>query len=96
MVLMPTPLRVARGAERRWPAVDQDLAGVAPAGAAQDLHERRLPCPVLPEQGVHFTAPQLEAHVVERDDAGEDLADAAHLEHRGNILIAHGGSTVSS
>jgi hypothetical protein len=75
-------LGLARRVERHGAAVEQDLSRIAPAGAAQDLHQRRLAGAVLAEQDVHLARTQLEAHIVEGDDARVAFADAAHLQER--------------
>ena len=71
-------------------AVDADLARVFTVGAAEDLHQRRLAGAVLAEQHVHVAGVQRQIDFVERQHAGERLADAAHLEHRRRPACAHG------
>ena len=49
---------------RRLPRVvaeDGDLSAVAPAVALEDLHRRRLPGPVRPEEPEHLALGDLEA-----------------------------------
>src|SRR5207237_3736828 len=48
--------------------------------AGRDLHARGLPVRVLTRQRVDFRRVQVEVDAVERADAGEALADAAHPE----------------
>ena len=68
-------------------AVDQDLALVRPVEAVEDVHQRRLPGPVLAQQRVHLALAQVEVDVVVRDDAREPLGDAAKFENR--PLVRH-------
>ena len=74
--------RVARAADLHRPAVDPNVAGVLAVCAAEDLHQRRLPGAVFAEQHVDVARLQRQVDAVERDDAGERLADAPHLEDR--------------
>ena len=67
--------------------VEDDLAGIFGHRPAQDLDQGRLPGAVLAEQDVHLTPHELQRDVVERDDARELLADAAHLQDR--RLLVH-------
>lgn len=50
--------RVARARDVHGLAADANLAAVFPIGAAENLHQRRLPGAVLAEQHVHFAAVQ--------------------------------------
>ena len=61
-----------------------DLARVGANGSAQDLHERGLPRPVLPEEDVHLALPHLQRDAVEGHDTGEGLADALHAQGHGS------------
>jgi hypothetical protein len=61
-------------------AAEEDLALVGLEQPVEDVHERRLPRPVLPEQGVHLTATQVEVDAVVRDERAEALGDALQLE----------------
>ena len=61
-------------------AVQQHLAGVAPHGAADDLHQRGLAGAVLAEHHVDFAGAHVQLDVVQRQHPGEALGDAAHLE----------------
>ena len=70
--------RVARRVKLDRPAAYLDLPLVGPVEAREDVHQRRLAGPVLPEERVHLAARDLERDVVVRDDAGEALRDAAH------------------
>ena len=56
--------------------------------AVEDLHEGRLARAVLAEQGVDATRSEADAHVVERDDARERLAQPERLK-RGWSLRHH-------
>src|SRR5262249_3539161 len=73
-------LRVARRVDGDGAPVDLDRARVAPVGAAEDLHQRRLAGAVFTEQDVHFARVEIEADAVERDDARKRLPDAPHRE----------------
>jgi LacI family transcriptional regulator len=87
----PGELSLPRGVERHRPAVEQDLSGIARAGTAQDLHQRRFAGAVLAEQHVHLARAQLEAHVIEGDDARVAFADAPHQQQRRlGSGLAHG------
>ena len=82
---------IARRVEAHGLAVQEDLSGIGPIEPVEDVHQRRLAGAVLAEQRVHLTAPDVEADVVVRYDAGELLANSPHLEdallnHRGSIL----------
>ena len=74
------PVRIARAGDLHQLAVQPDLARVPGLGAAQDLHERRLAGAVLAQQDVHLARAHLQVHPVQRDHAGEALADALHLQ----------------
>ena len=71
-----------RAADVHRLAIEADLAGILAVGAAENFHQRRLAGAVLAEQHVDVAGVERQVDVVERDDAGERLADAAHLEHR--------------
>ena len=49
------------------------VAGVGLVIAGEDLDQRRLPRSVLPDESVHLTGGDVDAHVVERDLASEGL-----------------------
>src|SRR5882724_1088799 len=70
----------ARAGAAHLLAAQPDLALVRAVDSGQDLHERGLPGPVLTRQRVDFRRVQVEVDAVERADAGEALADAAHPE----------------
>jgi hypothetical protein len=79
---MPSPIAsegdVKRTASRR--------RGSLPRRAVEpvdDVHERRLAGPVLAQERVHLTAPQLEVDASLACQRAEALGDAAELEHRG-------------
>lgn len=60
--------------------VDEDLSFVFLVVAVEDLHERRFARAVLPDQSPHLAFGDGEAHVVERLDARERLADMTHFK----------------
>ena len=71
---------VGRIVDRDGRAIEEDLAGVGRGQSVQDVHERGLAGPVLAEQGVDLTRPDLEVDRVVRDHARIALGDAAHLQ----------------
>src|SRR3990172_10661649 len=62
------------------PTGDADLTGIGPAQAVDDAHERRLACPVLPEESVDLPAANVEVDAVVGEEVPESLGDAAQLE----------------
>jgi hypothetical protein len=82
-------LRVARRAQRRRRAIDDDRALVAAVRmhAREQFDQRRLAGAVFTAERVDFAGAQREADTVERGHAAEALDDAARLEDRGR---AHG------
>ncbi len=60
--------------------VEQNLAGVPPHGAAEDLHQRRLARAIFAEQDVHLTGTHLERGVAQCLDSRIAFADASHLQ----------------
>ena len=60
--------------------VDEDLSFVFLVVAVEDLHERRFARAVFPDQSPHLAFGDGEAHVVERLDARERLADMTHFK----------------
>ena len=74
--------RVARRMELDEAAGDLDLAFVRPVEAGEDVHQRRLPGAVLPEERVDLSRRDVERHVVVREDPREPLRDAAHRHGR--------------
>ena len=62
-------------------AIDLHRAAVACDGAAQDLHQGRLAGAILTNQRDDLTGADAQADVIERDDAGESLADSLHLQY---------------
>src|SRR5262249_57962393 len=70
---------------RAPPPADQNLAGVFPVRAAEDLHQRRFARAVLAEQHVDVAGLERQIDAVERDHAGKRLADTAHLERNHSI-----------
>ena len=87
LVHHPDPLldRVAGRVHHDRLAADPDLPLVRRVEPVEDVHQRRLAGAVLAEQRVHLAAPQVEVDRVVRDDAGEALGDAAHLEDGGLV-----------
>ncbi len=67
----PGLLGFARIAEGYLLAVQQDAPGVGLVDPAQDLHQRGLARPVLPDQGVHLPPAKLEADLLQGPDPGE-------------------------
>jgi hypothetical protein len=62
--------------------VEEDLAGIAAHGTAEDLHQGGFAGAVLAQKCVHFARPYIQRGVSQRLDAGVLLADAAHLQQR--------------
>jgi hypothetical protein len=79
----PEPDRLARRADADRLAAEADLALVGLMEPVEDVHERRLARPVLPEQGVHLALAQVEVDAVVRDQRAEALGDALELEGQG-------------
>ena len=61
---------------------EDDRAGIRLRCAGRDVHQRRLASAVLAEKRVHLAGHDVERDIVERGDAVEVLADAAHGERR--------------
>ena len=72
--------RLARRVDVHRLAAEEDLALVGLQQPVEDVHERRLARPVLPEQGVHLAAAHVEIDAVVRDQRAEALGDALQLE----------------
>ncbi len=81
------PDGVLRRVERDGLASDEDLAFVGPVEPVEDVHQRRLAGPVLPQQRVHLPAAEVEIDVVVGDDARKALRDPAELEDP--VLVRH-------
>src|SRR5208337_1473532 len=73
-------LRGARVSEPHFCAVDQHLAGVRLHHARENVHQRRLPGPVLAEQRMDLAAIEIEVDPAERLDPTEAFDDPAHGE----------------
>jgi hypothetical protein len=71
-----------RTAEDDVPTVDFDRAGTGQDGAGEQLHERRLARAVLADERMHLAPAQLDGYVVECDDTGISLRDAAKRRER--------------
>jgi hypothetical protein len=56
----------------------------------EDVHERGLPRTVLPEEGVHLTATDIEVDAVVRGERAEALGDALQLEGERGALLGQG------
>jgi len=70
------------GVERPGYTIDHDLAGGRLVEPVEDVHQRRLPGPVLTEQRVDGPPLDGQVHVVVRDDTRESLRDPPHLDCR--------------
>ena len=75
-------LRLLRRGELDGLAVEQDLAGILPVIAGQDLDQGRLAGAVLADQRMNLARLDLERGRAQRRDAGEALVDAVHGEKR--------------
>ena len=76
----PRVERVARGREVDGLPKEPDLALVGPVEPGEDVGQRRFARAVLAQQGVHLAGGRLEVDVVVRNDCGEALGDAPHLD----------------
>ena len=63
-------------------AVELDCAGVGAVRARQNLEQRRFSRAVLAEQRMDLGVTHFEMDVLQRQHAGEALADPGHLEDR--------------
>ncbi|ADI10120.1 hypothetical protein SBI_07000 [Streptomyces bingchenggensis BCW-1] len=79
----PEPFGVLGAVDAHRGAVDEDAAAVGAVGAGEHLDQRALARTVLAQQDVHLAAAQIEVDAVERDHAGEGLADALHAQQLG-------------
>ena len=78
----PRVERVAWRMELHRPAVEEDLAGVRPVQAGEDVRERALAGPVLAQQRMHLAGGGREVHLVVRKHSRKALDDPAHLDRR--------------
>ena len=69
---------------RHVPARDAERSRVCPLGAGDDLDERRLARPVLPDERVDLAGPDVEGHPLQGADGAERLGDGEGLEQRGH------------
>ncbi len=69
-------------------ALEDDRAAVGRRRARGDVHQRRLPGAVLPEESVHLAREHVERHIRERRDRVVVLGDAVHRQRR--MPRAHG------
>jgi hypothetical protein len=79
---MPMPRSIARDGRGDLGrlSVHADLALVRAVQPVEDRHQRRLAGPVLAQQGVNLTLPQIEVDPVVRDDRTEPLGYSAEFE----------------
>ena len=68
------------GVNRDRPAVEKDASGVGRVHPAENLHQRALAGPVLPDDGEYLAPCEYEINLVQRTDARELLRDAVDLE----------------
>ena len=68
-------------------AAEANFTAIGCFNARQDLDQGRLPCPILPHQGMHFTGKESDSDILERNDTRKPLVDALHLE---DWLLRHG------
>ena len=61
-------------------AVDQNFALVGHVHAGQNLDQRRFAGAIVAKQAMDFAGPDVEGHVLERDDRAEILADRLELD----------------
>ena len=80
----PEIARRDRGEGRIAGLVDEDRPFVGRVVAGDDLDQRGLAGPVLPEEGQHRATDGVEVHAMEDLDAAEGLADALRLEGEGH------------
>ncbi len=74
------------------PAVQVDLAALGRIDAREDLDQGRLAGAVLAEQRVHLAALDLEVDGVERERAGEALAEPVKSRAAASALPSQRGS----
>ena len=79
----PAVRRLARCAWRPGSAVELHRSFVRRIDPREDLHQRRLPRAVLPDDAEHLARPALEADVVERQDAREAPRQTLDAEPQG-------------
>jgi hypothetical protein len=84
------PDRLARRADVHRLAAEEHLALVGLVQPVEDVHERGLPRTVLPEEGVHLTATDIEVDAVVRGECAEALGDALQLEGERGALLGQG------
>ena len=72
--------RVQRRADHQRLAGKADLAAVGRVDAGDDLHQRGLARAVLAHQRMDRPRPDPQLHIVQRDNAGEFLADVVHFQ----------------
>jgi len=73
--------------EMSLPAIHPDLAGVGLLSTGHDFDERRLARAVLAEETMHFAAAQIEARLIQRDDAGVALGNLAKGQNRVRVRM---------
>ena len=84
---------LARGTEDVGDAVDDDVPGVGPVDAGEDLAERGLAGAVFAHEAVALAAAEAEGDVGQRGDAAEGLGDGAETDEIGGGF-AHGRGKV--
>ncbi len=77
-------------------ALVNNCAAIRMVKPGEDFYQGGLARAVVANQGKYFSLTELNAHVYERRDGAEGLADMAHLEddrsvqfESGNILLVH-------
>src|SRR5690606_127272 len=60
--------------------VERHRAAIRAQRTGQDVHEGALPCPVLPDQGMHLSRPDYQVYPVQRDGGTETLAHTPKVQ----------------
>ena len=76
------PNRVGRAMDRGRAAVEDDLTGVRPNQSIDDVHQRRLAGPILPQKRVDLAPLDDQVHIVIRPEVSEGLDDPTKLQRR--------------
>jgi hypothetical protein len=86
--------------EEHSAAVDDQHALVGRVDAGEDLHQRRLPGPVLSDEGVRLAGVQVERNVLERPNGAKGLRRMLQRQHQSGFGHAasrrHASTSVSS
>ena len=80
---------IARRAERARAPLDFDAARVRNMNARQNLAQRGLARPVLPDQRVAFAAAHIQRHPGKGLRAAEALSDACETQKRTVVIRVH-------